>query len=189
MKRSLATPSRINLQKQVISSGLTWFLFMVLALFSPSMLFAQFPLLGDVDGNGLLEGEDANLITAAIATGSLDPFSDLDANGTVDNVDLDHFFDSYSAGSGVPLSIALVDINFDMVNTVLDYQILLSNLSVMTTDFTAGNLKIDGVINADDLALYLSRGGVVPEPSALIQTLLLTLTLTVGRNRRQTRKF
>jgi len=121
-------------------------------------------LTGDFDFDGDIDSVDVNLLTAEIESGFHDPTFDVDGDGLVTLPDLDEFFLFYSAESGVPLAIALVDINFDKVNTVADYQILQTNLSALTTDFTSGNLNADSSVDTADRSLYLSRGGVVPEP-------------------------
>ncbi len=156
--------------------------FATASLGNPQQALAVPSLMGDVDADGDLDANDANLLTAEIAAGTNDFFFDVNDDGVVDSLDLDLFFVEYSTFSGVPLATALVDVNFDTLNTSADYDIIINNLSLPLTAFTAGNLFMDGLIDAADVGLYLSRGGVVPEPATL--WLVLWTALIPLRNRR-----
>lgn len=142
--------------------------------------------IGDVDFDGDLDSVDADLLTAGIAAGSMDFTLDVDGNGLVETTDLDLFFVEYSSMSGVPLATALVDVNFDTQNTSADYFIIKNNLTLSLTAFTAGNLFVDGSIDAADLSLYLSRGGVIPEPTSAVLMVIAGGVLGArNRSRRQ----
>jgi hypothetical protein len=138
--------------------------------------------IGDVDLDGDLDADDANLLTTGIAAGSMDFNLDVDFNGVVDSADLDIFFAEYSLESGVPLSTALVDVNFDTVNDSTDYYIILGNQGLASTNFTSGNLFVDGGINTLDLNLYLNRGGVIPEPGTMC---LAATAVVLGLSRKR----
>ena len=155
----------------------------ILVLASPGLAGIGPPLLGDFNADGEINRFDVNLLTAEIASGTDDPFLDVNLDGTVNTVDLDQWFLNYSFESGVPLTVALVDVNFDLVNTLADFQIIQANLSIATTDFTDGNLLPDGLVNYADRDLYISRGGLVPEPSAMVLTGLGFLVLFRLRRR------
>ncbi|MEO1495856.1 MAG: dockerin type I domain-containing protein [Planctomycetota bacterium] len=133
-------------------------------------------LFGDANLDGVVDFQDANLITSIIATPSPgEPTgleADINADGIVTEADLDDFFEAYSFVSGVPVATALVDLNFDGVNDADDYATLLANQSLASTAFTDGNLFIDGVIDPSDIGVYLARGGVVPEPHAFLLLLV-----------------
>lgn len=141
-------------------------------------------LIGDIDFDGDLDDVDVNLLTGGIEAGTHDIAFDVDGNGLVTLPDLDLWFDSYSAWSSVPLATALVDVNFDGVNTIADFQIIASSLGSTTTDLTDGNLLPDGSsqVNQSDLDLYISRNGVVPEPTS-IALALVGLCVAGRRNR------
>ena len=124
-------------------------------------------LVGDFDSDADLDGDNADLLTAENAAATHDFNFDVDGDSLVNLVDLDLWFPLYSTESGVPLATALVDIDFSMVNEVADFQIIQSNLSVATTNFTDGNLNADSVVDVADRNFYISRGGVVPEPATL----------------------
>ncbi len=127
----------------------------------------------DINADGLINEFDVNLLTGGIATGSGDPALDVNLDGNVDTFDLDDWFNAYSFESGVPLAIALVDVDFDQVNTIADLQIIEANLGVFTTNFTDGNLFPDTLVDSVDRDLYVSRGGiVVPEPASGLLVLL-----------------
>jgi hypothetical protein len=157
--------------------------FTVVGLACCEQAMATAAAMGDVDLDGDLDADDANLLTAGIAAGSMDLNLDVDFNGVVDSADLDLFFSSYSSENGIPLATALVDVNFDTVNTSADYDIIFNNQGLASTAFTAGNLFVDFGINSLDLNLYLSRGGVVPEPGTICMALSAML-LGLSRKRR-----
>jgi hypothetical protein len=138
---------------------------------------------GDVDGNGIVNGADIDLLASTIgSTTQLD--GDVNLDGVVDIIDFDQWFQLYSADSGVPLAIALIDVNFDQANTQADYSTIFANLSQLTSYFTRGNLDGNSLVNQADLDLYLSRGGIVPEPTTAILAAVAILGFTVRRNRR-----
>lgn len=140
-------------------------------------------MVGDVNEDGELNSLDADLITMAIAAGGSGPIGDITGDGVVTLLDLDVFFENYSSFNGVPLAVALVDVNFDMVNTSADYYIIRNNQGLPLTAFTAGNLLVDGFVNAADLSLYLSRGGVIPEPATGLLLAGLILVPLASRRR------
>ena len=155
----------------------------IMVLASSGLAGSGPPLIGDFNADGDINGFDVNLLAAEIATGTDDPLLDVNLDGAVDTVDLDQWFLNYSIQSGVPLTVALVDVNFDTVNTLADFQIIQANLSIATTDFTDGNLLPDGLVNYADRDLYINRGGVVPEPSAVVFAGLGFLALFTWRRR------
>jgi hypothetical protein len=144
---------------------------------------AAYSQIGDVDFDGDLDSDDANLLTAGIAAGSMDSTLDVDGNGLVDTTDLALFFHEYAFSVHIPLATALVDVDCDLQNTSTDYFIIKNNLGLPLTDFTAGNLFVDGSIDVADLSLYISRGGVIPEPaSGLLMLSAGLLMLSARRN-------
>jgi hypothetical protein len=156
------------------------FLFILTVLLLPVAHTARaVPLYAaDFDANGALDSGDVNLLTAEIAAETNDPSFDLNDDGLVDTLDLDDWFSAYSDFSSVPLSTALVDVNFDTTNTVADFQIIQVNLLITTTNFTDGNLNADHWVDSLDRDLYIARGGVVPEPSTLLLAAIGVLGLT-----------
>ena len=112
---------------------------------------------GDFDADGGVNGADANILADGIATGTIQNWFDMDGSGSINPADLDYWFLYYSIDSGVPLATALVDINFDGLNTLADFQVIQSHLAVATTQVTQGNLYADGIVDATDMDLYISR--------------------------------
>ncbi len=166
------------------------FSFLFLFCLPPAQAGGVSPLLvGDIDMDGDIDDVDVNLLTAEVEAGTGDFLFDINGDGLVDLFDLDEWFVIYSSDSGVPLSTALVDVNFDKANTAADFQIIQSNLSQSITDLTGGNLLPDGsgLVNQIDLDLYISRGGVVPEPSALLLAGLGYLAWCLQRGRERVR--
>lgn len=129
-------------------------------------------IVGDFNYDGLIDVVDADLMTDEIAAGTNLLSFDLTSDGSVDLADLDNWFGHYSSYSGVPLAIALVDVNFDTVNTAADYMTIQFNLLSTSSSFSDGDLNATGIVDTADLDLYMSRGGVVPEPSTLSVLLL-----------------
>ena len=129
-------------------------------------------LFGDFNYDMIVDIADADLMTGEIAAGTNAVAFDLTDDGVVDLGDLDSWFSYYSTFSGVPLAIALVDVDFSGSNTAWDYHIIQSNLLSSSSSFSDGDLNASGLVDTVDLNLYISRGGVVPEPSTVSVLLL-----------------
>ena len=125
--------------------------------------------IADFDSNGITDSLDVDLLTTEIVTGTNAPSFDLDSNLVVNLADLDEWFPIYSTdNNGVPdVSIARVDINFDLSNTLADFLVIQNNQSLISSLFTSGDINADGVVNGLDITRYQSLGGVVPVPAAL----------------------
>ena len=144
--------------------GAVWAsIFSIISMPSHAMSIADF------DGNAITDAADVNLLTTEISVGSNAPSFDLNGDGLVNLGDLDEWFPIYSADNGgVPsVSIARVDINFDLSNTLADFLVIQNNQSLVSSLFTSGDINADGVVNDLDITRYLSLGGVVPVPAAL----------------------
>lgn len=150
-------------------------------LCAPSNVFAGNTLIADINGDALINSQDVDLLASLI--GTLGPDGDLNLNGLVDLADFDLWFELYSIDSGVPVSIAVVDLNFDQVNDPADYAVIFANLSQSTTDFTRGNLNGDSIVSTADIDRYFSLGGV-PEPASMILGVSGFLSLALYRPRR-----
>ncbi|HER35406.1 MAG TPA: hypothetical protein ENO19_08080, partial [Halothiobacillaceae bacterium] len=116
----------------------------------------------DFNGDGLLNANDADLMTDVISAGTNDVSFDLNGDGVVDLSDLDIWFWLYSVASGVTPDVALVDVNFDTLNNLTDYMILLNNRGMSSSRWTDGDLNATGTVDNADLTLYMVRGGVGP---------------------------
>jgi hypothetical protein len=126
--------------------------------------------IADFNIDGVTDAADVNLLTTEISVGSNTPSFDLNNDGLVNLNDLDDWFPIYSVDNGgVPdVSIARVDINFDLSNTLLDLLVIQNNQSLVSSLFTSGDINADGVVNGLDITRYLSLGGVaVLIPAAL----------------------
>ena len=143
-----------------------------LACFLVSPAWAAAILDGDFDRDGSLGSLDVDALTLEIAAGTNNVTFDLNGDGLVDLSDIDVWFPLYSANAGVPLAIALVDVDFNGLNNVADYLLIQTNLNLPSPRFTDGDLNADGFVSASDLALYTVRGGLVPnsvpEPTTLV---------------------
>ena len=107
------------------------------------------PPYGDLNNDGLIDGDDLELIQAAMATGSTDAAFDLDSNGEIDVKDFDTMVsDIMDVPSG--------DANLDGRVDVRDFLILSSNFGKQDAVWRDGNFNIDRAVDVQDF-LILSR--------------------------------
>ena len=146
---------------------------------------------GDIDGDGVIGGDDADDLVAGIASGSSDLTFDLTGDGLVDIADLDQWLVVAGAAnlpSGNPYLYG--DASLDGVVDVSDFNAWNSNKFTATAAWTMGDFNADGVIDASDFNrwngnkfLSSDAPSMVPEPST--GTLLLfALTLIFAQQRR-----
>ena len=132
------------------------------------------PLPGDLDGDGDVDADDVDLLRAALG----DPTEDLDGDGDVDGDDLVYLVHNYlewcrsNPGDGVGTEIG---------DITLDGYVNDGDLAAMALGFggvggwSEGNLNVDELVDASDLALLLANFGAdmeehapAPEPATLL---------------------
>lgn len=126
----------------------------------------------DFDGMNGCNGDDINLLMAAIVDGMNDPNFDLNGDGNVDLLDRDRWLqDAGNVNIGAPYLIA----DFNLDGTVDGQDFLAWNTSkfTSTTDWTAGNVNDDDTVDGQDFLAWntnkfmSSDSGLatVPEPN------------------------
>jgi hypothetical protein len=123
-------------------------------------------MIGDFNGDALVDAGDIDQLTAAIRAGSSDPDFDLDGSGVVDAGDLD-------AMVGSILLTFAGDANLDRSVNLIDLSALASGFGG-PGGWANGNFNTDSLVDLIDLSLLASNFGitaVVPEPAVTGLTL------------------
>ncbi len=137
---------------------------------------------GDLDGNGILGGNDVDALSAAIVNGSTLAHFDLDDSGVVDVNDLGYWVQELRG-------TLLGDANLDGAVNATDLNALALNWQQSSGLWTGGDFTGDGFVNSADLnALALNwrktANAAVPEPSS-ISLVLAALSIVAARARRR----
>lgn len=136
------------------------------------------PITGDLDGNGIVNEIDSNIVTAnlnrKVTPGTL---GDLNFNGTVEYADLNVVASAVGDSFG--------DINGDHEVGPGDFVILANNWNrVVTGGRLSGDMNFDGRVNSLDASVLFDWWGVqgmtlsgaaVPEPSSVLLWLLASI--------------
>lgn len=113
------------------------------------------PLLGDMDGNGQLDADDAESIVTAIRDGSPDPRFDLDGDNSISVADLNHWVSE----------IAMTwqgDVNLDSEFSSTDLVSIFASgryESAEGASWRQGDLNADGQFGSNDLIVAFQDGG------------------------------
>jgi hypothetical protein len=125
-------------------------------------------LTGDLNGDGLLDGLDVNLITAATSQGSSATVYDLNSDGRVDALDIEYWI-TQEKGT------LLGDANLDGHVNDLDLVVWSANQFAIGNSWTDGDFNGDGFIDGHDFSIwnankFRSASGLasVPEPGSLM---------------------
>jgi hypothetical protein len=139
-------------------------------------------LIGDLTGDGRLDGQDVEQLHAAALAGDL--AGDLNGDGRVDQDDL-FFLVEDAIGSHIG------DVNFDGAFNTHDI-VLLFQLNEYEDDvagnstYVDGDWNLDGEFTADDLFVALQRGGyegqAAGEPAAALAAEHISAALAANRN-------
>ena len=142
----------------------------------------------DLNGDGQLSPADIDLLTAAIATDSDDPFYDLNADGSLSLADRDAWLVKAGAAR-LPSGNAFLigDANLDGVVDGGDFIAWNSNKFTNNDAWSAGDFNADGVVDGSDFIAWngnkfqsADNSVAVPEPHGLC-LLMITATVLVGR--------
>lgn len=133
-----------------------------LPVFSWSDAFVE--LVGDYNGDGVLDDADVDLLSQALLAGLNNPDFDVDENGTLDGDDVVFWMTEL-------LGTAVADANLDFSVDLLDLSILAASFGLEDGALlTDGDFNGDGALNLLDLSLLASDFGytgtdTVPEPT------------------------
>ena len=132
--------------------------------------------LGDFDGDGDIDADDADLLCDNLGDAAYDVDGDGDADAD-DMVFLVENLAELTDGSG-RTGTQVGDFNLDGLINATDLATMHSNFGLSAQGYADGNANCDDLINATDLAIldahfgYIAPSAAVPEP-AFATTLLL----------------
>ncbi|WP_428389889.1 serine hydrolase [Mucisphaera sp.] len=125
---------------------------------------------GDLDGDGLVDAIDINLISAALRSGSTGPAFDLNGSGRVDELDRAFLV------TGL-LATAPGDSNLDGIVDLIDLSNLASNFATIGRGWEQGDFDGNSIVNLVDLSLLATSFGfgetitALPEPKSIMAIL------------------
>ncbi|MCA9184432.1 MAG: hypothetical protein R3E01_04960 [Pirellulaceae bacterium] len=147
------------------------------------------PLVGDFDGTGQYDCEDANLLSSAIVTHDDSGQFDLNADGVLTTSDLDTWLSLAGAAlspDGTPLLRG--DANLDGFVDDIDFAIWNMHKYTSGALWCQGDFNADGAIDARDFAWWNSNRSsadsmqlTVPEPRGALLAAITLLIMTVSR--------
>jgi hypothetical protein len=107
-------------------------------------------MLGDFDGDGDLDCDDANALTTAIATSSTDLLYDVTGDGFVTNADLDEWILNIK-------QTLFGDANLDFLVDGSDFNQWNSNKFSATSEWCGGDFNADGLVDGSDFNIWNSN--------------------------------
>jgi hypothetical protein len=149
--------------------------------------------LGDFSGNGILDGEDVEMLKRASTLSVVEPFFDLNSDQIVDSKDLEHWV---QVVKGTYFGDANLDGEFNSVDLVHlfqagEYEDGIEGNSTWAT----GDWNADGEFSSADLVLAFQDGGYeqgpreslasVPEPSGMLAAWIGAFTAVVAAHRQR----
>jgi len=127
----------------------------------------------DFDGDGFVNADDIDLLSAAIRAASTDLRYDLNNDGVVDGDDLTTMVET-CVETTVGIGTAPGDFNLDGLIDGTDLAIMKTHFGDLGAGWADGNANFDELIDGTDLALLktyfgfdATAGGTVPEPATL----------------------
>ena len=134
---------------------------------------------GDVNGDGVIGGDDVDGLVAGIVSGSSDPAFDLTGDGFVDAADLDAWL-VVAGAANLPGGGAYLygDATLDGFVDVGDFNAWNTTKFTSTPAWTQGDFNADGVVDVGDFNIWntnkfsASDAAAVPEPATWAVPLL-----------------
>ena len=136
-------------------------------------------LLGDFDGNGILNTVDIDLLMNEVAVNSADATFDLNNDGIVDDGDRDDWLAQAGTDHGLAGPYLVGDSNLDRTVDAADLNALALSWLSDANEWTGGNFTGGGVNAADLNALALNWqsstavAAAVPEPASHVLALVI----------------
>jgi hypothetical protein len=116
-------------------------------------------MLGDFDGDGDLDCDDANALTTAIATSSTDLQYDVTGDGFVTNADLDEWILNIK-------QTLFGDANLDFSVDGSDFNQWNANKFSTTSEWCGGDFNADGLVDGSDFSIWNSNKFQMARPTS-----------------------
>ncbi|MCA9264794.1 MAG: hypothetical protein KDA60_13130, partial [Planctomycetales bacterium] len=169
-----------------MAEGLTWDLDEYGKLTVVRDVASQFAgfLVGDLDGNGIWEPADVDLMVLSVRTGVEDTLFDLDQSGSVDEADLALLIESH-------IGTRFGDVNLDGRVDEADFRVWETHQFQEAAGWSGGDFNGDGVTDGLDFNHWLQNRGwvspwaaAVPEPTGTFWVWILAVFLAQMRRQR-----